>query len=33
MFIKNSNNNKLLHKDEFNTLINIVNIISVNLNF
>ncbi len=33
MFIKDSNNSKLLYKDELNMLINIVNIINVDLNF
>jgi len=32
MLAKNSNNNKLLHKDKSNTLINIIDIISVSLN-
>jgi len=33
MFVKNLNNNKFLYKDESNTLINIVDIINVDLNF
>jgi len=32
MLVKNSNNSKLLYKDESNILINIVDIISVDLN-
>jgi len=33
IFAKDLNNNKLLYKDKLNILINIVNIISVDLNF
>jgi len=33
MFAKNLNDNKLLYKDKSNTLINIVNIINIDLNF